>query len=142
MIGGQSVDVKSTGHEIPPEKLRFIYQLKTAALDEAAMMIGVLLAGGDDAAVSAAEKAARAVGMAFQIRDDILDVISTSEELGKTVGSDEKNQKVTMVTLFGVNEADALVRQYSDEALMQLAQIPGDTAFLKELFLALINRRK
>ena len=142
MIGGQSVDVASTGKDIPAQQLTFIYELKTAALVEAALMIGVLLAGGDEKAVSAAEKAARAFGMAFQIRDDILDVISSSEELGKPVGSDEKNSKVTMVKLYGLERASEMVDEYSREAMRQLSALPGDTTFLCSLFQEMINRKK
>ena len=142
MIGGQSVDVASTGEALSEEKLDFIYRLKTSALVEAAMMIGTLLAGADSVAVGHAEKAGSAFGMAFQIRDDILDVISTSEELGKPVLSDEKNNKTTTVTLWGLEKANRMVEEYSRQAMDELSALPGDTAFLKELFTAMITRRK
>ena len=90
MIGGQVVDVKSSGKKIDGEKLEFIYRLKTGALIEASMMIGAVLAGADDESVQVVEEIAAKVGMAFQIQDDILDVISTTEVLGKPVHSDEK----------------------------------------------------
>lgn len=93
MIGGQVVDVKSSGKKIDGEKLEFIYRLKTGALIEASMMIGAVLAGADDESVQVVEEIAAKVGMAFQIQDDILDVISTTEVLGKPVHSDEKNEK-------------------------------------------------
>ena len=95
MIGGQVVDVKSSGKKIDGEKLEFIYRLKTGALIEASMMIGAVLAGADDESVQVVEEIAAKVGMAFQIQDDILDVISTTEVLGKPVHSDEKNEKMT-----------------------------------------------
>ena len=85
MIGGQVVDVKSSGKKIDGEKLEFIYRLKTGALIEASMMIGAVLAGADDESVQVVEEIAAKVGMAFQIQDDILDVTSTQEELGKPI---------------------------------------------------------
>lgn len=142
MIGGQSVDVASTGEALKEDKLDFIYRLKTSALVEAAMMIGTILAGGDKEAVSHAEKAGSAFGMAFQIRDDILDVISSAEELGKPIHSDEKNDKTTTVTLWGMEKAKQKVEEYSLLAMQELEQLPGDTTFLKELFAAMINRKK
>ena len=85
MIGGQVVDVSQTGHALSQEQLDFIYKLKTGALIEASMMIGAILAGASDEEVSRVEKIAADVGLAFQIRDDMLDVLSTDSELGKLV---------------------------------------------------------
>ena len=89
MIGGQVIDVKETGHEVSKEILDTIYELKTAALIEASMMIGAILGGASEEEVRMVEQIARNVGVAFQIQDDILDVTSTSEVLGKPVHSDE-----------------------------------------------------
>ena len=102
MLGGQCVDVQAEGKTVSEELLRFIYQLKTGALLEASMMIGAILAGATLSEQKQVEQAAGELGLAFQIQDDLLDVTSTTEELGKPVGSDEKNHKTTWVTLFGV----------------------------------------
>lgn len=113
MIGGQVVDVQLTGKPVPQEKLDFIYRLKTGALLEASMMIGAILGGASEKEQKRVEEIASAVGLAFQIQDDILDVTSTSEELGKPVLSDEKNQKTTYVTLVGLDQAKADVAEIS-----------------------------
>ena len=105
MIGGQVVDVKSSGKKIDGEKLEFIYRLKTGALIEASMMTGAVLAGASEKELEILEQAAENIGLAFQIQDDILDVTSTQEELGKPIHSDEKNNKVTYVSLVGAPAA-------------------------------------
>ena len=105
MIGGQVVDVASCGVGLDEGMLNFIYELKTGALIESSMMIGALLAGAEDAELEKVQKIASDVGIAFQIQDDILDVTSTTEELGKPVHSDEKNEKTTYVTLKGLEKA-------------------------------------
>ena len=96
MIGGQVVDVQSTGRAIDQEELDFIYELKTGALLEASMMVGAVLAGASDEEVEAVEKIASDVGLAFQIRDDILDVTSTLETLGKPINSDDRNEPLSI----------------------------------------------
>lgn len=123
MIGGQVVDVELTGQPISEETLRFIFELKTGALIEASMMIGAQLAGADDRQLALVEKAAHHIGMAFQIQDDILDVTSSPEVLGKPVHSDEKNQKTTWVTVYGMEQARADVAMYSEEAMAILARM-------------------
>ncbi|MBQ6875278.1 MAG: polyprenyl synthetase family protein [Lachnospiraceae bacterium] len=142
MIGGQTVDVELTGKPVPEDKLRFIYALKTGALLEASMMIGAVLSGADDEMVKKAGEVALLVGMAFQIQDDILDVTSTTEELGKPVLSDEKNQKTTYVTLYGLDAAAQKVKELSERAVSLMHEIPGENAFLEELILSLVNRLK
>lgn len=142
MIGGQTVDVELTGKPVPEDKLKFIYALKTGALLEASMMIGAVLAGADDETVKKAGEVALLVGMAFQIQDDILDVTSTTEELGKPVLSDEKNQKTTYVTLYGLDAAAQKVKELSERAVSLMHEIPGENAFLEELILSLVNRLK
>ena len=105
MIGGQVVDVASCGVGLDEGMLNFIYELKTGALIESSMMIGALLAGAEDAELEKVQKIASDVGIAFQIQDDILDVTSTTEELGKPVHSDEKKlKKPTYVTLKGLEK--------------------------------------
>ena len=111
MIGGQVVDVQSSGKVVSREVLDFIYELKTGALIESAMMIGAVLAGASDEEVSKVEKIAKKVGMAFQIQDDVLDVTSTAEILGKPILSDEKNEKTTYVTInSGIDSQRKIVR--------------------------------
>ena len=142
MIGGQSVDVQYTDQPVTLEQLEFIYRLKTGALLEAAMMIGAILAGADEEQIRSAEAIAADVGMAFQIRDDILDVVSTTEQLGKPVGSDEKNNKTTYVTLFGIDQAAEMVASYSARAIEQLQISCPDAGFLRRLFEYMIQREK
>ena len=140
MIGGQTVDVELTGKPVPREKLDFIYRLKTGALLEASMMIGAVLAGADEEQVKTVESIAADVGLAFQIQDDILDVISTAEVLGKPVLSDEKNSKTTYVTLEGLEKAKADVKAISDRACDTLSALPGEKEFLSGLIEMLVHR--
>lgn len=142
MIGGQVIDVKETGHAISKEVLDTIYELKTAALIESAMMIGAILGGASEEEVKAVEQIARNVGIAFQIQDDILDVVSSSEVLGKPVHSDEKNDKTTYVTLLGIEEAAKIVEELSQKAVGLLHQLPGENAYLDQLLMQLIHRDK
>ena len=145
MVGGQVVDVeseKSDDCSITREKLDFIYRLKTGALIESSMKIGAILAGASSDEVSRVEQIAAKLGLAFQIQDDVLDVTSTLEVLGKPVGSDEKNNKATYVTFEGLDKAVSDVERISKEAEEQLDDLEYDDAFLKELFEYLIHREK
>lgn len=142
MIGGQVVDVSSSGRQIEREKLDFIYALKTGALIESSMMIGAVLAGASKDEIRTIERLASKVGLAFQIQDDILDVTSSREELGKPVGSDAKNNKTTYVTLEGIEKAGEEVKRRTEMAIELLDDLPGEKEFLKELFLSLCTRRK
>lgn len=167
MIGGQVVDVmaeresgqaeeclvpgtadsRRTGSpgiasEEAGARLMFIHAHKTAALIQAAMMVGAILAGADREQVAAIEKCAYDIGIAFQIQDDILDVIGDSKELGKCTGSDAANQKETYVTWKGLEQAKTDVEALSREAVAILDGFPGEHEFLKQLILNLIDRRK
>lgn len=142
MIGGQVVDVTSVGMSVSKDKLDFIYELKTSALIESAMMIGGILAGAGDADVKKVELIAKNVGIAFQIQDDILDVTSTVEVLGKPVLSDEKNEKTTYVTLVGLENAKKYVEQISNDAIVALQEFEAKNPFLEELLRQLIHREK
>ena len=142
MIGGQVVDVESEGQPLSREKLDFIYRLKTSALIEAAMMVGAVLAGASDDEVAAIEHVANDVGLAFQIQDDILDVTSTLEVLGKPIHSDDKNHKTTYVSLEGLDKAKKDVEEISERALSTLASLNHKNAFLEELIRMLITREK
>lgn len=142
MVGGQVVDVEMTGKPLTADMLDFIYRLKTGALLEAALMIGAVLAGASDEAVSCMENIGKNVGLAFQIQDDILDVTSTTQELGKPVGSDEKNEKTTYVSLYGMDQAKQAVEDYSEEALACLASLPVESVYMNTLIKMLIHRKK
>lgn len=142
MIGGQTVDVELTDKPMTAEHLDFIYRLKTGALLEASMMIGAVLAGASDEEVAAVERIADDVGVAFQIQDDILDLTSTAEVLGKPIGSDEKNNKTTYVSLYGMDAAKEQVAFLSNRAIETLQGLPERNEYLEELFLSLIHREK
>ena len=142
MIGGQVVDVKESGHKITGDMLDFIYRLKTGALIEASVMIGAVLAGASDEETLKIEEIAGKVGMAFQIQDDILDVTSTTEMLGKPVHSDEKNEKMTYVTLSGIEESKKEVKHLTSEALDTLKGLKYENSFLNELLEWLVYREK
>ena len=144
MIGGQAVDVEAEKRKLrlDGEKLLFIHVHKTAALIQSSMMIGAYLAGADEKFVQDMEKAGYAIGVAFQIQDDILDITSTLEELGKPVGSDEKNDKLTYVSVYGLERSKQDVERLSDEALEILKSVSQRNEFLEELIISLITRRK
>ena len=143
MIGGQTADIEAeNASDVSVETLMFIHKNKTAALIEAAMMVGAVLAGASDKEVSQIENSAYNIGIAFQIQDDILDVIGDGEELGKPIGSDEKNGKTTYVTLRGLEESAAQVERLSKEAISLIQSFGGNSEFLQELVTSLIHRRK
>ena len=141
MIGGQVLDVESEGKEIDADTLKFIHIHKTSALLESAMLIGAVLAGASEQQQRTVELAARELGLAFQIRDDILDVTGNTDELGKPVGSDEKNHKNTYVALEGLEKAKEDVKRYSESAIDRLKSLPVRNEFLYELIEDLIDRR-
>ncbi len=142
MIGGEAVDVEKTGKEIGPEELLYIYRLKTAALLEAAMLIGAVLAGAKESDLLVLESVAEHIGLAFQIKDDILDETSTSEELGKPAGSDESSNKNTYTRIYGIEKAKEDLERHSEEAVSLLRTLSGDTQSLEALIAWLINRKK
>ncbi len=144
MIGGQTADIEAEKKDAPisEEQLIFIHENKTAALIQASMMIGAILAGADEEAVKRIEKCGFHIGLAFQIQDDILDVIGDKDELGKPIGSDAENHKQTYVTLKGLDVAKADVEALSKEAMAALDEFPGEHAFLSQLVFTLIHRRK
>lgn len=142
MIGGQVVDVQSEGKDIDKEQLDFIHQKKTGALIEASMMIGAVLAGANEEDVKKVEGAAADIGLAFQIQDDILDMTSTTEILGKPVLSDEKNNKTTYVTFAGLEASKKDVEDLSNRAIATINSFPGEKEFLVELVKSLIHREK
>lgn len=143
MVGGQTVDIESEGtSDMTRDKLDFIYRLKTSALIESSMLIGAILAGATKNEQHMIEEAAGAVGLAFQIQDDILDVTSTTEVLGKPVGSDEKNHKITYVTFEGLEKAKEGVAAISERAIAHMDSLVVKNEFLTELLRYLISREK
>lgn len=142
MIGGQAVDVENCDQPMEKDKLDFIYQLKTGALIECSMMIGAILAGAEESKVNDIEEIGKKIGLAFQIQDDILDVIGNEQVIGKPINSDEKNHKTTYVTLFGLEEAKEMVKVLSLDALNMLENFPGKNKFMEEMIQYLIFRDK
>ena len=142
MLGGQCVDVEAEGKPLEAEALHFIYRLKTGALLEASMLIGAVLAGATKGEQRKVEQAAGELGLAFQIQDDILDVTSTTEILGKPVGSDAKNRKTTYVTLFGLEKARQEVERLSNHSVELMDTLVVRNEFLNGLMLELIQRKK
>ena len=144
MVGGQTADMEAEGlgNQVTEELLLFVHEHKTAALIQGAMMIGAILAKATDEEVATIEKAAYDIGVAFQIQDDILDVTSSLEELGKPIGSDEKNQKTTYVTLKGLENAQREQEEMSQHAISLLESLEHQNEFLMELIRSLITRRK
>ena len=143
MIGGQTADIQAEeAEQVSMEQLLFIHEHKTAALIQAAMMAGAILAGANEQQIRQMERCAYNIGIAFQIQDDILDVTGTMEELGKPIGSDEKNHKQTYVTIRGVEASAREVERLSREAMEILSSLEGDSGFLRELTAFLIHRRK
>ncbi len=141
MIGGQVADIEAEKKaDATKEELLFIHENKTAALIQAALTIGAILAGAED--ISKTEKIGYNVGVAFQIQDDILDKIGDEALLGKPVGSDEKNEKTTYVTLEGLEKAQEDQKQLSEEAIEMLNEITAEKVFLKDLIASLVNRDK
>ena len=144
MVGGQCADLlaEKPETEVTGEMLLYIHKNKTAALIQASMAIGAILAGADEKAVVQIERCAENIGVAFQIQDDILDVTSSLEVLGKPTGSDEKNHKLTYVAMHGLEESKRQVEALSGEAVGILKTFPRRNAFLEALVEQLIYREK
>lgn len=140
MIAGQTVDLEVTGHQTTIELLDYINERKTAALLEGSLMAGAAIAGADDAALQVLEEIGHYVGLAFQIKDDILDVTGDEATLGKPLHSDEKNEKNTYVSLVGIEKANEIVMEYSNRAVALLDTFPGKNEFLSKLLLSLAGR--
>ena len=142
MCGGQYLDTSKEGLPVTEEELYEIHRLKTGALLRAACVMGVQCAGGTPEQVSAAEAFAMNLGLAFQIRDDVLDTISTEDELGKPIGSDAAEKKMTFVSLLGIEECGRLVHLHTEKAKKAIAGHFADTEFLCWLADLLADRRK
>lgn len=140
MIGGQIVDIENENKPANIETLRYMHSLKTGALIKAACVIGGIVAGASDDVLEILSEYAENLGIAFQIRDDILDVMGNEEELGKPVGSDAKSNKSTYVSILGINEAKRLCSDYTDRALECLSKLKVDTGFIEEFTRSLLTR--
>ena len=142
MVGGQCIDLETENKEVSVDVLREKDTGKTANLIMAACMMGCIAAGADDACIEAAKKYALHIGLAFQIRDDILDVAGNAEELGKNIGIDAQNGRCTYVSLLGLKKAQALVDSYTEIALEALNAFSGDTEYLRTFAVQLAKRNK
>lgn len=144
MLGGQNADVMLSGQSLSSDEREYIYEKKTAALIEAPFMIGAVLAGADDETVDKLEAAGRALGLAFQVQDDILDMTSDAETLGKEVGQDEKNQKNTYAAEYGIEAAHEFVNEKTKIVLNVLDEVlktdREEAELLKELVTELAGR--
>ncbi|MBR3971830.1 MAG: polyprenyl synthetase family protein [Ruminococcus sp.] len=141
MVGGQVIDLLYEDKTADENVINKIHLLKTGALIKAACLMGCLVAGADDKKLSAAEKYAECIGLAFQLVDDVLDVTSTTDELGKPVGSDADNNKSTLVSILGVEECMRRAKELTDTAVKALEAFEGDTTFLENFALKLLSRR-
>ncbi len=140
MVGGQVIDLESEGRAIDIDLLRILQEGKTAALIAAACEVGCIIGGGGARQVAAAQRYGIHIGLCFQMIDDILDVTSTSEELGKPVGSDASNEKTTYVSLLGLDEVRRLAQEHTDAAVSALKTFKRDTADLRLLADRLLAR--
>lgn len=141
MLSGQVTDVISEGKQIDEKTMYFIHKNKTAAMLQGALKAGTLLAGGTEQQVKMMEQAGEKIGVAFQIADDILDVTSTFQELGKPVHSDEKNEKNTFVTMYGIEASQKMVETLSEEAITIFQKFGKKADFLIELTQYLMKRK-
>lgn len=144
MVGGQVVDVEKDGCFMDEDMLYFVHKNKTSALIEAALMTGAVLAGADEKQAAVMEQCGTDIGLAFQIQDDILDVIGDQEKLGKPVHSDEKNEKTTAASVYGIDVCRQKVKDYTDRGIeaLEALDIPGKEhqEFLVELMKSLVGR--
>ena len=146
MVGGQVVDVENNGNFVGEDMLYYVYKNKTAALIEGSLMLGGILAGAEEETVRKLEKVGTKIGLAFQIQDDILDIVGEQEMIGKPVHSDEKNEKSTYVVLHGVDKSREMVGEYTEKGIETLEEISvereTEKSFLRELLLSLVEREK
>ena len=140
MIGGQVVDIEREGKQIGVSELRYLHQLKTGAIIRSSCTIGAVLSGASEEEIKAVDEFASSLGVAFQIRDDILDCIGTEEELGKPIGSDAEEGKNTYVSLLGLEKSKELVAEYSQKAVKALHIFGEKAEFLRWITEYLITR--
>ena len=142
MIGGQVIDIESEGRLLTKDRINMMYRLKTSALMEASMMIGAVLAGANEEEINIIENIARDIGLAFQIRDDILDVTASYELLGKPINSDSKNDKTTYLAIMDIEKAKEEVEIITDRAMKAYQTLAYNNEYLEMLIVKLINREK
>ena len=141
MIGGQVIDMENEERtDVDEENLRNMYRCKTGQLIAVSCVMGAICADADNETIRAAAEYGLRLGFAFQVIDDILDVTSTEEELGKPIGSDEAENKTTFVTLYGIEKAQQIADKATSEALEWLDAVPNND-FLKELTVTLLKRK-
>ena len=141
ICGGQQLDMEGDGKLLTREELIEIHTRKTAAMIRAACLMGIACGNGSEEQIQAAETYAQALGLAFQIRDDMLDVISTNEELGKPIGSDAQEQKTTFMSLYGLEQCEREVHALTDEAVQAVSRVFPNAEFLQQLVRSLETRR-
>ncbi len=141
MCGGQVLDMEGETRRFSIDEVNVTHELKTAAMIKAAARMGVIAGGGSEEQLAAAEKYADAIGLAFQIRDDVLDVTATEEELGKPIGSDAANGKSTFYTLLGIDECERIIDEKTEEAKAALKGAFADTGFFDWLAELLAKRK-
>ena len=141
MMAGQIADLESEEKQIEASELTYIEFNKTSRLLMAAIKGGALLAGANEETLSMLEEAAGKIGLAFQIQDDVLDVEGSFEKLGKPLGSDEKSQKATFVSLYGLEEAKTRVRKLSEEASELVSILPGDDGRIVQIMVDQLQKR-
>lgn len=141
ICGGQQLDMEGEGKVLTKEELMDINDRKTSAMIHAACLMGVTCGGGNAQQRAAAAQYAKALGLAFQIRDDMLDVISTEAELGKPIGSDAREGKNTFMALYGLERCSAYVHELSEEAAAAVDGVFADSAFLRQLARSLADRK-
>jgi len=142
MVGGQVADMEYQGRDVDAATLRYIHSRKTGALLTASVCIGALLAGGNEKQIAALDQYGRHVGLAFQIADDILDVVGDQEKLGKPVGSDERHTKATYPRVFGVSQSRVMARREAEEAVRALAAFGPEADPLREMARFVVERDK
>ncbi len=141
ICGGQYMDLSAEGHALSAEELSDLQARKTGALLAGACMLGAAAAGAGEDMLNLAGQYGAQLGAAFQIRDDMLDVLSTESELGKPIGSDKRDGKTTFMSLYGQNECARMVRKITDAAIETVKPVDKD-GFLAELAASLVDRRK
>jgi geranylgeranyl diphosphate synthase type II len=142
MCGGQYLDLSGEGRQLTVDELLEIYSMKTSALISAATQLGVIAGGGMQKQIDAANAYAQSIGLAFQVRDDVLDRTATAEELGKPIGSDEENKKSTFAFLLGIEECEQMVKEETEKAITAIKGEFGDIKSLIWLAEALVTRMK
>ncbi|MDF2881053.1 MAG: putative geranyltranstransferase [Clostridiaceae bacterium] len=140
MIGGQVVDILAENKAIQLAELEYMHKKKTGALIKASIVAGATLGGASDEDLNLLGLYGESLGLAFQIKDDILDVIGESSKLGKNTNVDESNNKTTFVSVYGINECKEMCENISDKCISYLKMINRDTNVLKDLTVKLLNR--